>query len=303
MRFKDFYFEESQETGSSFLVNEGGNAFHNTTAIPQSNIPNTLKDLQVEVLDKIGLTQRGNDWELLGSAMKKEDHSGDIDVAINVLSLFEKFPDELNSLDQVFDFLQKKLSDLKYDTKAMKGFNIFSIAFPINGLKDQYVQIDLMPTDNMDLIKWSYWSPKSTESRFKKMGLYRNILMSAIATEINRKVLSNFPDGDVKEMEKFAMSLEKGLIKKVDSWEGKKGKLTNPRDIKELKSVISNVPEEIVKILLGPTATIEDTNSFESIYNKIMSKDFPYKDKINDIKAKAKDSYENLKLPVPEELS
>jgi hypothetical protein len=185
----------------------------------------------------------------------------------------------------------------------MKGFNIFSIAFPINGLKDQYVQVDLMPTDNMDLIKWAYWSPKSTESRFKKMGLYRNILMAAIATEMNRKVLSKFPDGDVKEMEKFAMSMEKGLIKKVDSWEGKKGKLTNPRDIKELKSVVSNVPEEIVKILLGPTATIEDTNSFESIYNKIMSKDFPYKDKINDIKAKAKDSFENLKLPVPEELT
>jgi hypothetical protein len=33
-----------------------------------------------------------------------------------------------------------------------------------------------------------------------------------------------------------------------------------------------------------------------------MSKDFPYKDKIKDIKAKAKDSYENLKLPVPTEL-
>jgi len=303
MRFTDFYFEESQETDSSFLVNEGGNAFINSVSIPQANIPNTLKDLQKQVLDKIGLTQRGNDWELLGSAMKKEDHSGDIDIAINVLSLFEKFPKELNSLDQVFDFLQKKLSGLQYDTKAMKGFNIFSIAFPINGLKDQYVQVDLMPTDNMDLIKWAYWSPKSTESRFKKMGLYRNILMAAIATEMNRKVLSKFPDGDVKEMEKFAMSMEKGLIKKVDSWEGKKGKLTNPRDIKELKSVVSNVPEEIVKILLGPTATIEDTNSFESIYNKIMSKDFPYKDKINDIKAKAKDSFENLKLPVPEELT
>lgn len=285
-RFKQFFLE-------------GGHAVKNVIPIEQELIPKTMESFQKKVLNKLGLNKQKEDWELIGSAGKKDRPSGDLDIAVNVLKIM--YNNDLNDFEDVKPFIISKLDKLGYEYTFSKGLSIFSIQFPISGEYDKFVQIDLMLTDNMDFTVWSHWSPKQTETKFKKMGVYRNALIIAIASVIDKKIISKFDDGEAKELEKTYFDFAKGFGRKVINHLSKTGKkLKNGKVIS--RKIETSVPTEIVKILLGENATIQDTNSFESIYDKIYSGDFPYKNKRKDIMKKAKDFLSSNNLPIPEEL-
>ncbi|MEM4260963.1 MAG: hypothetical protein QXG00_07015 [Candidatus Woesearchaeota archaeon] len=282
MKFIDFYY-----------ILEGGKALSGTSKIEQKDIPDTLKDLEFLVLKKLGNLKKGETWDLGGSALKKSSPSGDLDIIIDQNAIDTKG-------QPVLDYLYDVVNRLGLQSVLMRGLGIVSVAFPIHGT-DRKVQIDLMPTDNFEFTKWSYHSPYEKETRFKtNMGTYRTELLKAIAAEIEKEVIDKFPTEEPKTVKRLALSSDKGLSRKIISYAGKKNNiLKNPIDIE--KTLISKDPNEIIKILLGPNTTKEDTQSFETIYKKMMSPDFPYKDKIPQIKKNYINRLKEKNLEIPGE--
>jgi len=339
MRFKDFYYNN---------LNEGGAAVH-AGPIEQKYIPATLNTLQTEVFNKLGLKKRGVDWELLGSAGKKSAPSGDLDIAVNLLSLMQYL--HIDSIDDVIKKVTQTLESIVSDFKFSSGINVFSFAFPIAGhinentIKDTQkkmhrlaykgwgvyndpnkssfkwdeqhkkfvkiepkevqevhnVQVDLMITDNMDYTVWSYWSPSESESRFKKMGFYRNILLSTLISNIQRDVIQTFDGGGVAKEKKLFLDMSKGLGVKTVSYIGSNNKpVKNPTTIS--REHITKVPEKIIQTIFGKDATRLDVVSFESIWKKMHSPDFKYKDRVDIIASEVKKALTKLGLPIPEEI-
>jgi hypothetical protein len=292
MRFKQFYNKDID------TLMEGGNAIKHVVPIEQVYVKDTLKNIEKILLSKMGLHKRGIDWEVLGSVGKKKTASGDIDLAINTLSLLKN--KEIKTTKDILPFLEKIVKNNKLEYVVSSGIGVISMSFPISGY-DGYVQLDLMLTDNMDYTTWAYWSPSESESRFKKMGFYRNLLMSTILSEIQKKVLKTTPKGETEEVEKLFWDLSKGVGKKITSFKGKTGSLVKGGTVVKREN-ITLVPDEILKIMFGPNATRNDANSFETLWKKVISPDFQYKDKINDIKKSAKETFIKQGLPVPTEL-
>ena len=115
---------------------------------------------------------------------------------------------------------------------------------PINGDPSQgFVQTDLMFSNNLEWMKFSF---KGTGDNTPYTGKHRAILMSSIAKAFGYK-----------------LSPTQGLIDK------------------DTNNIISQNPDKIASILLGPNSSQEDLESVESIYLKI--KDHPkYNEMVND---------------------
>ena len=289
MRFKEIYKQ----------LNEGGNAVE-AVPIEQKNIPATLKDLQKQILTPLKLNKQGEDFALLGSAGKKSAPSGDLDIAVNLLSLLknEGLKDQNGAIKYIEGIVKKK--GLQVTVSA--GIGVVSFSYPIQG-QDGEVQVDLMITDNMDFTTWAYFSPTDTESRFKKMGFFRGILLSTIISTIGTKA-TKMIDGtdDVAEFEQLFLDFSKGFGKKLTSFIGKSGKKVKTGKVLN-REFISKVPDEIVKYVFGPKATIGDTHSFETLIAAMNKPDFKFKKAIPEIKKKVKDTLVRMGLPVPEELN
>ncbi len=266
-----------------WVISEGGKVFKTTTSITQNSIPDTIAHLYANVLEPLGLGERGQDWEVLGSVGKKSAPSNDIDIAI------------VKPMKEIEAFIR----DQGYEYRNLKGLDVLSLSYPIAGL-DEYVQIDLMPTDDLSYSVWSYHSPHENTSQYN--GTYRNAIIEAIASEIDKNVLSYFSNGDIKEIQKKYFSYSKGLMERIDSYVGKKGKQVKKYITLERYHISKNA-RDISEYLLGEGTTRDDTNSFESIFAKMMSEDFPYKEKIVDIKEKCISILKRKKLDIPSELA
>lgn len=268
---------------SAKVILEGGKVFNTTTSITQNSIPDTIAHLYANVLEPLGMGRRGQDWEVLGSVGKKSAPSNDIDIAI------------VKPMKEVEAFIRDK----GYEYRNLKGLDVLSLSYPIAGSDNEYVQIDLMPTDNLDFSIWSYHSPHEDTSQYN--GTYRNGIIESIASEIDKRVLSYFDNGDIKELHKKYFSYSKGLMERHDTYIGKRGKQIKKYNTLERKC-ISKDPKYISEYLLGKGTTREDTNSFESVIAKMMSDSFPYKEKIVDIKEKCISILNRKKLDIPPEL-
>lgn len=166
----------------------------------------------------------------------------------------------------------------------------------------KYVQVDLMMTDNLEFTTWAYFSPTEKESRFKKMGLYRNILLLTLVSNVKRDVLDKFEDGSSAKERRLFLDLSKGIGTKTVSYVGKNNKpVKNPTVLD--REYITKMPSEIVKLILGKNAVKSDVNSFESIWKKINEPDIKSKINIKFIASEVKKALEKLELPVPEELN
>ena len=275
MSFKTFYN----------MLTEGGNALDGTTSIPQERIPKTLDNLIKDVLNPLGIKVKGKDWELLGSAMKKKAHSGDLDIAINT--------EGTEGLKEKIEAFMKKKG---YDSVYIPMSKTLSIKFPIADTKE-FVQVDLMFTNDIGYTSFSRHSPheKDSTSVKTKFGTYRNLLMASIAAEIAYEKKGNV-------VTKYALNVEDGLFKNTLDYTGKKPGtlLAKPKTVS--RDFITKSPEKIVKILLGDGATVKDADSFESIWKFMNSPKFKYKNKIKDIKEKFKVALENNNLEIPSEI-
>jgi hypothetical protein len=111
---------------------------------------------------------------------------------------------------------------------------------PIVGKTGEYVQTDFMFSDNLEFTKWRM---RGTSPTSKYKAQHRNILISSIATSLGLK-----------------WSYFNGLVSR------------------ESGKVITDNPDEIAEILLGPGHTDKDLISVESVLDAI--KDLPNRDKL-----------------------
>ncbi len=128
---------------------------------------------------------------------------------------------------------------------------------PINGDEGNgYVQTDLMFGDP----QWMKWSLRGASGDSPYSGAHRQIMMSSIATAQGMK------------------------------WSANAGLLD-----RETNELISTIPAEIAKKLLGPTAQLDDLESVETIVTK--AKTLPNYDEL--VQA-ARDTFAKMNLELPE---
>jgi hypothetical protein len=291
MKFKDVYK----------MMIEGGHAVDKVVPIEQKNIKATLDSLQKDFLNPLGLKSKGTDWDTLGSAGKKEAPSGDLDLAVNLLSLLKN--KNIKDQTEAIDYIKKLVESKGLNATVSAGIGVVSFSYPIEGQEDEFVQVDFMLTDDMDFTTWAYFSPSSTESRFKKMGFYRGILLSTVISTAGAKVLKTIEGTeDAEELEQNFMDFSKGFGKKITSFIGKSGKKVKNGKVLD-RQFVSKVPDEIIKIVFGKGATKKDTLSFETIIKRLDNPNFKYRKDVPIIKAKVKAALVRMGLPVPEELN
>lgn len=270
-------------------IKNGGNAVENVSQIDQKDIPKTLESFCKDILTPLNI----NIWELLGSALKKKEPSNDLDVAV--------FYD--SDLDTVQSFCNKIETHLKTIDTAynyMSGISIISISFPIPDSKKN-VQIDIIPTDNMDFTRWMYWSPEYKDSTLtQRLGLYRTSFLREIAGAFST-TLETFEDGSPKIISRYSLNLTTGLSRKIETFEGAKGRLKIPKLLKRDDEFgFIRDSKKISELLLK--ATPDDLNSYESILNKLKKLSLN-KETVNRIKGRYVVSLKRKKLPIPESLN
>ena len=220
----------------------------------------------------------------LGSTGKKKDTdmSGDIDIAIEM-----EFTTE--NVERIKSYLEDEYGK-DVQIYISYGFKIVSFGLKYNTLvkdeteKEKYAQVDLMFSNDLAYSKFMYHSPnyKNNESKFK--GLYRTNLLIFIAGRTPHGVKDVYDEeGNLMDFWKYSLTYDRGLVLTHKTHRGKKKRLKNPVTVKEDTELILKDPEKIVKFILGPDATIADTNSFESLSEYMFSDKYPNKDIIPDI--------------------
>jgi hypothetical protein len=300
-------------TESKHLKLEGGNAVSGVTRINQENVEATLASAFSKVLPSLRLTKK--DVKILGSTGKKNPGgtSGDIDMAISLTAMAESGTFKGITFDSsaaTIAELTKEIGEImkrKFDqVHPMPGLGIVSIAFPIvntDGLQaGEFVQLDLMITDDLEYTGFAYHSPYEKDSRYK--GIYRNFFLFAIAGEIQKKVITTCSDENGCEIpetwSRYWFDMKNGVMKGIQSIRGAKGLLKNPKVVS--KEPITRVPLEVVRFLLGPTFDLTDVDSFEKIYRAVNSNAFAHKPFKRQILAKLAANLEKEGLPLPDEL-
>lgn len=258
---------------TQFLL-EGGAAIKGSEKITQAEVREVLPSLTKKVATILGLKK--SQVKLVGSAGKKEDGelSGDIDLAI------EMDRDELSG----------KLPRLAWDEKSvrpMKAINIFSFAHKVES-NGKIIQVDLIPTKNVDYTAWSMQSnPEDLERGLK--GSHRNELMFATAKYAGMKEQDD-------SIERYFYDLSRGLYKGVQV-KDKKGKHKTTE-----KEFLTNDTSSIVKILFGAHASEQSTASFVGVMKHINSDEFPHAAVRDKILAMAIKGMEGKGLKVPKDL-
>lgn len=281
-------------------LNEGGKATGGSPIPAEYGLP-MYNDVVKELGSLIGITK--NDAKPLGSTGKrpKGQFSGDIDIALDGNVIASKHG---LKFDEVEEFLYKKVKSSFKNVVHMKGLGIVSFLYPIPN-SENFGQVDLMLTDNLELSSFMYHSPNFIKNESKYKGLYRNALLFSIVKymDVDDKP-EYFENGDVKKFKKFTLSQKKGLITQIKSYEGKLGKqLKNCKPIKGCDVPVTKNPTDIVKFIFGDKYSVKDINSFEDIYKIVMSSDFKHKHHRKEILDNFKSTILNgVKMPLPSEL-
>lgn len=282
------------------LIFEGGNLFDNTTGIKQSEVPSTVKQLEKDVLKKLGLVGVGTDSFVLGSAGKKTEKelSNDVDLGISA----DQIASSNNlKLSEVYEWLKDKLSRLGYNTSPVPGFSQISIPFPIAGRKNKYVQVDFMLSNNIQWTVFAYHSPDFRKSESKYKGVYRNLLLGACISAYDIKVLKQTDDNIPIEVQKYALRWNDGVYSTVKSFAGKTGGiLKTGKVLKDRDVFVTQTPADMIKIFFGKQYTPDDVKTFESLYDIVFNQKSNVSKYRETIKRMFIESLTKAKLPIPE---
>jgi len=281
----------------------GGSAIEFSSRINDANLKETL-NLALEVLLSVGLDTK--EIEPLGSFGKKGPEStyGDIDLSVP-LSTLENLLDP-KDFDTKEKFEQAAANTLKellenegLTVRYFKGFSLLSFGVPIVNIDgkqpDNWAQIDLMFTDSPEFSQWMFYSPDISKSKWK--GLYRNVLLMAIANQISKEIIESHEDYPV-EWFNDSLDLVSGLKQKKMSLKGKSGLLKNPKVVSKEFYEWGKDVQTIVEYLLGVGTKIEDTYTFEDVWRIISNPSWEHHDLLNDIKKEfIRKLPENVEIP------
>jgi hypothetical protein len=288
---------------SEFLF-EGGRALESTRPIKQSEVPLTMRAIERTIFPVLGLEDWNKDVLLIGSAGRKldpEETSGDMDLGV-VMDLFAKKHGTSPERGLEYLYLILKTEFPEWEFKWMKGLEVVSLAFPIEGdVKNGYVQVDFLPLKDMEWASFIYYSPDYRKGESKYKSAHRNWLFAAILSAIIEE--ETFDDaGNKLGFAGYMMRLNDGLSRIRKSFGGKRGLLKNPKMVKDEEKFITRSPKEFVEFLFGPGFVQEDVRTTEQVINIITGADFKWKDKRDEIVSNYKRFLGRVKLEVPSEL-
>ena len=283
--------EKVKIRGESLIV-EGGNAFSDVVRINRANVKATSEDF-IEQISKI-LKINSKDISVIGSAGKK-DSSGDIDVGVGGVS------DPVSFLKSA----EKTLADNGLESRLFIGLKVLSVKWPISNVdkrqEGKFVQMDLMPTNSLDFIKWGTYAPSQEDSKYK--GVVRNLLLCDIASFVDPKILETDEiDGKTVPVviERYVLSTTDGLYRKTRSYKGKKPGtvIKTPKTISA--KFITDDPKKIVEILFGKSAKPEDCLTIDGLWS-LFKKTPQFKDEKtrNEILKKTTDELKDRGLDYP----
>lgn len=275
-------------------LNEGGHAFPGVVSIPKELVKKTYDTYYKKVLKPLGL--KFSDISILGSAGKKS-MSGDIDIGMDLKACSVLFgtADPRDILNIINDRIQKTVKGIN-----ARGINTGQLytKFPIQGGKGN-VQIDLM-LGKLKYLKFAYHSgtfaevnPESEELTAYK-GIYRNLLIMTIARMISKQLTDT-------TYKRLVFNLNKGLFKDTKNMIGKSGKVVKAHRT-EKRVFLTNKPDIIAKILLGPGFKPKDLLTYEKVMKSINSDKFHWTKLRHEIKADFKRVLDKEKLAYPEKL-
>ena len=192
MKLQEFF-----NSRKKFSISEGG-AMDGVGPIHIDEIEPTLDSLE-KVL-KIDLKNN-----VLGSVGKRT-FSGDIDVALQIEP--EQIPEFIKKLETIPEIL-----DIAKSSVIMTKVKIsrYDANKKTSRLRTGFVQVDFMPGEP-GWLKTFYHSPTETESKYK--GVFRNIMLSSITAEYNRKDSEQkIEDGRPLESKRWMWSPTHGLVR------------------------------------------------------------------------------------------
>jgi len=278
----------------------GGNAINKAVRITHDEALKVLDVVYEYILPRFNIEK--DSTAIIGSFDKKPigETYGDLDIVIDKSVLLAS--NDLNTDEEGLIFINSILEDIGFKSVIYKGMVQVSsgIEVPDSG---KIAQVDFMLSPSLEWSKFIYHSPnfRTKESNYK--GTYRNLLLAAIVTELDKKVLKYTDDNIIEELEQTSIRLPHGIYRNIRTWKGKKGIIKHSKIIPESYKFITRDPSEVVSMLLGEKYTSKYTTSFESIWNIITSYDYKYKDKLDSIISKFIINIESKKLEVPNEIN
>ena len=253
-------------------IQEGGNAVPSAQPVRGDLAGEIAQDVIQAVTSTFGCSA-----EPAGSTGKKgrEMTSGDIDILLGL-------PWEKN--EEVAQWVKESFPNC--EMAVQPGFKQISFGYQYDEEGTPKVaQVDLMFTSNMNWRRWSAYSPSPYESKFK--GLVQTVLLKLIARSkpIDKE---KFPDefytaedygggyeGVMKSHWRYMWDAEMGLVIVHRTNLGKKRPIKS-YTIKEDTIVVTSNPDEAMKLIFGPEATLADMKSPETMVAFLFSGKYKY---------------------------
>lgn len=234
---------------------EGGGAIKNSVRITQVKARELIPKIKKHVAEKLGIsTSRILDVGSAGRKPNADDTSGDVDLVI-------KSPREE---------LERALPELGAISRAMRGIEVYSFGYPVDG---GVVQVDLIPVKSLKFAKWSFQANPIDLRRGLK-GAHRNELFFAIAKYADPRVTKSDESGAPLEIERTFYDLRRGVMRGKQTREGKKKPSKNFKTVE--KTVIADDPVEVTRRLFGEGFFPDDVATFQGALDSINSPDFRY---------------------------
>lgn len=231
-------------------------------------------------------------FEYLGSTGKKQTgYYGDIDIGMEWKELEIYF--KSTNRDYIFQKIKDKLQSISPEIHIMKSLNIISFAYKID--RNKYVQIDFILVESLCWAKFGYFSPNQKESKYK--GLHRNILIFSIVRNSGISQINEY------QIKKQIFDMKSGLYEVIQKIKSEKTNKILKQKVTIQRTLITDDPEKATKILFGTRFLSDDINSFEKIFQIVLSNDdFVLKDKKDIILSETYKDFKERNFECPKEL-
>ena len=296
--------------GFSDFLNEGGQAIKSSRRIRESEAEKTIDSITEKLLPLLGNPKRDEEYIVIGSIGKKknpDDTSGDIDLGISsafVTDYFNVSPDFF--LETVFEVLKDELPEVlgtdDVEIKMMKGINVISIGWPIEGeFSKGTVQLDIIPISDMDWARFIFYSPDYRIAESKYKSAHRNWLFQAILSALKEPKTFD-ENGEVLDFDTYAIRLNDGVYKNSKTYKGATKRLKNPQTVPGQSIFITRDPKKLLAMLFGPNVKENEVKTFEDVWKIVTSPNFIYSDKLEKIKENLVKYLTNGGFEIPSEI-
>ena len=271
----------------------GGKALKTVGRIHKEEMETTYEVLREHIYQALGLVI--GEYVPCGSFLVRES-CGDIDIAFDVNVAMRRLGLDKEGITKRLNDLYVTLPEYNYS----KGLDIHSIPFPIfdkDGKRtDRFVQVDLMPVENVGMAEWGMMTDGNTQWK----SATRNGLIRAISKYKDTNVHTN-EDGTVLYFDRLYFDQRHGLFRMTRSYEGKNGRINKTAKTIE-KKLVTNDPEEILFILLDVIDVRQSFRNVMDVWSLISDPEHPLFDKIEFIVKEYIDEMEREGFDYPSEI-